>query len=97
LEVRYGRWIADPPLADLIALCERVLAVDMSEEQLAQAWPDEPAHRHLRELREALFSGLEHLPGTVVNGEWRLDPDQWRGTPEYDDISSFLGRLRAQA
>jgi hypothetical protein len=30
----------------------------------------------------------------LVNGEWRLDPDAWRGTVEHDDIEFYLRRLR---
>ena len=85
--------MAAPSLADLIVLCERVLAADLREEELEHAWPDEPEDEQLRELRETLFSGLEHLPGTVTNGRWQLDPGQWRATPEYDDISAYLARL----
>lgn len=88
--------MADPPLAELIRLCERLLAVDMDEAELLRAWPEEPADAQLAELREALFSGLEHLPGTVVSGQWRLNPDAWRNTPEHDDIEFYLRRLRGR-
>jgi hypothetical protein len=84
----------DPPLPELIQLCERVLAADITEEELKRSWPEEPEDLQLGELRETLFSGLEHLPGRLVNGEWRLDPDAWRGTVEHDDIEFYLRRLR---
>jgi hypothetical protein len=87
----------DPSLPDLIQLCERVLATDIGERELRQAWPQEPHDENLSELRETLFSALEHLPGRVVDGHWRLDPDAWRRTPEYGDIELYLRRLRQAA
>jgi hypothetical protein len=85
--------MADPSPPELISLCRRVLAADISEDELRQAWPDEPADPQLATLRETLFSGLEHMPGTVVDGRWQLDEDAWRTTPEYDDIEAYLERL----
>ena len=67
----------------------------ITEQELLSAWPEEPADQHVAEVRETLFSGLEHLPGTVVNGEWRLNPDWWRNTPEYDDIEAYVKRFRS--
>ena len=68
--------------------------MDITEDELQQAWPNEPDNPQLVELRETLFSGLEHLPGKLVNGEWQLDPDAWRETVEYDDIGRYVRRLR---
>lgn len=84
----------DPPRPELIRLCERVLAVDITEEELQRAWPDEPDDPQLAKFRDTLFSGLEHLPGKVVNGEWRLDPEAWRETVEHNDIEFYVRRLR---
>ncbi len=83
-----------PSLRELIELCQRALAAEITEEDLRRAWPEEPDEPQLAELRDTLFSGLEHLPGTVVRGEWRLDAGAWRKTPEYDDITFYLRRLR---
>jgi hypothetical protein len=86
--------MADPSLEELIRLCERVIAAEITEDELQTAWPEESPDPQLEELRRTLFSGLEHLPGTLVDGQWTLDSDAWRGTPEYDDIEFYLRRLR---
>jgi hypothetical protein len=57
-------------------------------------WPEQPTDPHLAEIRETLFSGLEHLPGYRDVRPWMLNPDAWRETPEYDDIQLYLADLR---
>ena len=89
--------MGDPSLQELILLCERVLAVEISEQELERAWPEVPADPEFAELRETLFSGLEHLPGRRGSGPWRLDPAAWTKTVEYDDIRRYLARLRQAA
>ena len=86
--------MANPTRAELIALCERVLAADISPEELHTHWPDEPDDAGLLELRQTLFSGLEHLPGVRGGGPWRLDNAAWGQTPEHGEIEFFLRRLR---
>jgi hypothetical protein len=83
----------DPSVPELISLCRRVLAAGISADELRRAWPDEPADPRLAELRVTLFSGLEHMPGTIVDGRWQLDEDAWHTAVEYDDIEQHLERL----
>jgi hypothetical protein len=85
--------MADPSVPELISLCRRVLAADISEEELRRAWPEDPTDQQLATLRETLFAALEHMPGTVVDGVWQLDEDAWRTTVAYDEIEKYLERL----
>ena len=87
--------MADPAPLELIRLCERVLASAMEREDLQREWPDNPSDPQLAELRETLFSAVEHRLGDVVDGHWTVDPAASRRMiAEYDDIELYVQRLR---
>jgi hypothetical protein len=83
--------VGDPDRDVLISLCERVLSAEMTLDELQRAWPDPVESPALAPLREALEDGIEHTPGDSFRG---VHNRRWQQMPEYDDIGSYLQRLR---
>jgi hypothetical protein len=87
--------VPDPPREQLISMCERALAGNISLDEFWETWPEETSDPALAPIREALEEGIAHTPSRLFRGG--VDTRAWRRSPEYSGLETALRRVKKTA
>lgn len=86
--------VPDPARAEIVAMCERALAGEITLDEFWETWPEAANDPALRPVREALEDGITHTPSHLLRRG--VDRAAWRRSPEYSDLETQLRRLKGQ-